>query len=70
MSRQPPESALQFGRQNRVRLAGELAQEAIAKVLREIHERENNSVIVINADVAVDMSLPCTSTLDENGDLT
>lgn len=69
MSRQPPETALQFGRQNRVRLAADVAREAVEKVMREVQARENNSVIVIDADVPVDMSLPFTSMLDKNGDL-
>ncbi|WP_299076642.1 hypothetical protein [uncultured Paraglaciecola sp.] len=36
MSRQPPESALQFGRQNRVRLAADVAREAIEKVMQDM----------------------------------
>lgn len=35
MSRQPPENSLQFGRQNRVRLAADVAREAIEKALQE-----------------------------------
>lgn len=40
MSRQPPETAVQFGRVNRVQLAREIAQEAINRVGRKaIQER-------------------------------
>jgi hypothetical protein len=46
MSRQPPVTALQFGRVNKPKLAAEIVRKAIKKA-----KEENNPVIHINANL-------------------
>lgn len=45
MSRQPPEDSLQFGRQNSVRLAADVAREAIEKVMQNM--ADESGVVLI-----------------------